>query len=135
MNFSDGFMNILLPRVVDNLTALMPVFLRVVVVVLSPIIIVFATGLVVLMICPELRGILSCTVGEMWSNYKSERFPNSPIGRGYAAYKERSSDSVYMPIESYSLGPREDFDSPSLGDGVDYTGYGNVYLDHVDRED
>ena len=139
MNVSEQMKAIFLPQVTEALTALVPVLIQVAVAIIALCCVVVATYFVVKFICPELSDFISGVAGGMWDNYiadRKERFMNSPVGRGYALYKERSGvhDSTYMPIESYSLGPREDFDSP-LGDGVDYIGYGNIHLDHVDRED
>jgi hypothetical protein len=135
----DQFKEIVLPQIVDNLLSLIPVLMKVAIGILLPFIIIFAFGIVVLLICPELRDIVGGTIGGIYHNYKSdrlERFRNSPVGRGYAAYKERVGvhDGASYSVESYSLGPVEhSVDSDSFS-GYDYNmDYGNV--EFVDLED
>jgi len=90
---AEQFENILLPIVLNGLSSLISVLLHIAVILMSFFCVLYGTWLVVSLICPELHDIIVGTIGGVWDNYKAdrkERFANSPVGRGYAAYKERS---------------------------------------------
>jgi len=132
----DQFSAAILPIVVAGLTALIPILFKVAMALISLGAIVFAFYSVVTLVCPELQGIFTGTIGGMWSNYKAdrlERLGRSSVGRGYATYKERSGvhDGASYPIESYSLGPHED--SEGSFSGYDYNeSFGNVEFHEED---
>jgi len=58
-------------------------------------------------------------------------FSNSPVGRALASHNARAASRSDYQVESYSLGPKEDFSD------YDYSGYQSDYgnVEFVDLED
>jgi len=131
------FQDILLPQILTFISGLVPYLCVIAGALLSLLLIGLALfyNLRLLNDSGVLRNPVFGTLGAMIDNYKAERlerFSNSPIGRGYAAYKESMAYEAdeAMQIESISLGPKEEFHADFGGYEPDY---GNV--EFTDLED
>jgi len=133
--------NMLYSQVIEALTWLVPKLIQIGGGILVLFVVVWIAWTIIGFICPEISDFVHGVAGEMWGNYKSERaerFANSPVGRGVAAYKERSSvhEGASYPVESYSLGPKEYQENGGSFSGYDYNNmYDIVPGDNVDLED
>jgi len=137
----EQFKEMVIPIILQGLVSFIPLLFQIAAFVISFCAVIFVLYSVITVVCPELRGIIFGTIGGMLDNYKAdrkERFANSPVGRGYAAYKERSgvhdgAEGIY--IESRSLGPKEYNENEGSFSGYEWNEMNIVPEDNVDLED
>lgn len=110
----EQFKSMFLPKIYEGLDWLQSALITLGFYLVACSVVLFLTWQVLRMLAPEITGAITGVSGEMYSRWKEETFsinPDSPVGRACAAYKEKSSvhDGAQIPIESYSLGPKESF--------------------------
>jgi len=131
----------ILLQVLSALAPLVPFLIRIGGAILCLCVVVFLTYSIVVLVCPELGDLFSGVARGMWGDWKSARaasFAESPVGRAYSSYKERAGvhDGASYPVESCSLGPREDSGGGGSFSGYDYGEHLDIVpSDNVDLED